>query len=115
MVSRDDLVNRYYVNKEITAFDYFSEPDEDGEYYRVAFQRRDKTRWQLVLTNFGGMMMDTAQCSVTEVFTVDFYMPKANMPLEYIANMGLSYIQQMFNEAYARYSVWSMELYGKVK
>lgn len=118
MVSRDDLLNRKYDGREIIAFDYISEPDEDGEFYKVSFQRATPTHWQAVMTNFSNLSAASASVgasvSTVDVIAVDYEMPKANMPLEHIATVGLSTLQLAFNSTYARYSVWSMELYRKV-
>lgn len=114
MISRDELVNRQYLNKEIIAFDYFSEPDEDGEFYKVSFQRVTPTHWQAVLTNFFGFEDALCRCSGTTVYAFDFDMPKPNMPLDYVAEVGLTGLERAFNETYARSSVWASRLYRKL-
>lgn len=87
-----DLVNRAYVGRQCTAFDYVLNIPNDTEEFKyviVRFTRAQtkETQWNMQV------VIPRNRDSDSQVYNFGYIMPKNNLPLELICATGLKYFQ----------------------
>lgn len=88
MIKQSDLVNRVAVNGICIDFDYYLEVD-NGPRIRYRFTR-DKN--QLYVWNMMVVINRTSDAD-SQVYNINYQLPKANMDLTMVAAIGLKYFQ----------------------
>lgn len=89
-----DLTNRKYYEKIPIYFEYtLTNPAEkDKELFTARYTRLTDYAWKMQV------IMDPTAYIESTVFTFTFSLPKANMPLNYVACVGLKYMQAACKE-----------------
>lgn len=100
MIKLNDLVNREYEGKKCIKFYYVLKDEEGKELFEAKFKKKNELEWSMKI------VIDNTRDSESQVYNFGYILPKADLPLELIAAIGLKYFQlQIENEMHFRSNV----------
>lgn len=106
MIKLKELRNRKYNGKECVAFEYDvidnDLPQEQPLCFTAMFRRNGelKTLWTMQV------VIPRDQSWDSQVYTIEYVLPKADMHLETVAAVGLKYFQMKLQEEIQKKSNW---------